>query len=161
VAVTKMELRQDEFFPKLWANESLSVQRLTATSCRFAAFLWGDIDTGNGEDRAEWDNAHWQFHLSSPGSEFYAVYCDGEPAGFAEIKRSARLMNSKGGAARIEAFGLLPEFSGEGLGSSLLTRVVEKCFATGAASVTLKSEIGLPLELIEICRRQGFRVLSS
>ena len=150
-----------EFFPKLWASESMSVQRVTAISCRFAAFLWANVSGDNSEDRSEWDNTHWQMHLSDPGLEFYAVFCDGEPAGFAEIVRGARLMSTKGGAARIEAFGLIPEFMGEGLGSSLLTRMVEKCFATGASKVTLRSDEQLPTAVLEICRRQGFRVLSS
>lgn len=158
---SKLELRRGDFFPRLFANESLSISRLGATSFRFAKFLWECVEEGIDEDRSSWGPLQWQNYLTDPRCEFYAVYCDGEPAGCCEIICEPRLMRARGGAVSIKAFGLLPEFAGEGLGSSLLTRMVEKSFAMGATKITIRSRKELPIAMIEICRRQGFRVLTS
>ena len=45
MAVTsKLELIRGEFSPWLFANESLSISLLSATSYRFARFLWDNIN---------------------------------------------------------------------------------------------------------------------
>ncbi len=160
MAVTsKLELNRGDFFPRLFANESLIISRLSATSYRFARFLWDNIDANTDEDRAGWNGAQWQHYLTDPRCEFYAVYCFEEPAGCCEIVREPKLMRSTGGSVRIKAFGLFPEFSGEGLGSSLLTRMMEKSFATGADRVTLRTGKELALEVTAMFRNQGFRML--
>ena len=135
MAVTStLELYRGDFFPRLFANESLIISRLSATSFRFARFLWDNIDANADEDRSGWNGAQWQHYLTDPRCEFFAVYCDDEPAGCCEIVRKPKLMRARGGSVRIKAFGLFPEFSGEGLGSSLLTRMIEKSFATGSST---------------------------
>ena len=162
MAVTsKLDLNRGDFFPRLFANESLIISRLSATSFRFARFLWENIDANADEDRSGWSGAQWQHYLTDPRCEFFAVYCDDEPAGCCEIVREPKLMRATGGSVRIKAFGLFPEFSGEGLGSSLLTRMIEKSFATGADRVTLRTGQELPLEMATMFRNQGFRILTA
>lgn len=155
---TRLELSNTDFFPDLFANERLSVDRLSTSSWRFAAFLWTNVDHGV-EERRNWSAEQWCNQLAVPGLEFYAVYSDHEPAGCCEILRAPRLMTASGGAARITGFGLLPEFIGEGLGAALMTRMVEKAFATGASRLTMSSTRELPSAMLRICRSQGFRVL--
>ena len=162
MAVTsKLELNRGDFSPRLFANESLSIARLSATSYRFARFLWENINGNADEDRSGWQGPQWQHYLTDPRCEFYAVYCDDEPAGCCEIVREAKLMRATGGSVRIKAFGLFPEFAGEGLGSSLLTRIIEKSFATGADRVVLRTTQLLPPEMTTVFRNQGFRILTS
>ena len=156
----RLELSKADFFPDLFADEALSVSRLTTTSWRFAAFLWTNVDHG-GEDRSSWAADQWRNQLAVPGLEFYAVFSDQEPAGCCEILRAPRLMTAKGGVARFNSFGLLPEFVGEGLGSVLMTRMVEKAFATGASKLTMSTARDLPPAMLRICRSQGFRILES
>ena len=158
---SKLELNRGDFFPRLFANESLGISRLSATSFRFARFLWDNIDANADEDRSGWNSGQWQHYLTDPRCEFFAVYCDDEPAGCCEIVREPKLMRATGGSVRIKAFGLFPEFSGEGLGSSLLTRMVEKSFATGADRVALRTSQELPLEMTTMFRNQGFRILTA
>ena len=158
---SKLELNRGDFFPRLFANESLTISRLSATSFRFARFLWDSIDANADEDRSGWNGAQWQHYLTDPRCEFFAVYCDDEPAGCCEIVREPKLMRATGGSVRIKAFGLFPEFSGEGLGSSLLTRMIEKSFATGADRVTLRTSQELPPEMTTMFRNQGFRILTT
>ena len=70
-------------------------------------------------------------------------------------------MRATGGPARIKAFGLFSEFSGEGLESFLLTRMIEKSFATGTDRVTLRTGPELPSEITKMFRNQGFRILTK
>lgn len=162
MAVTsKLELNRGEFSPWLFANESLSISLLSATSYRFARFLWDNINATAEEDRSGWSGAQWQHYLTDPRCEFFAVYCDGDPAGCCEIVRGSNLVRATGGSARIKAFGLFPEFSGEGLESSLLTRMIEKSFAAGAERVTLRTGSELPSEMTQVFRNQGFRILTA
>lgn len=161
MVVTRMELVKQEFFPDLFANEALEMQRLSATSWRFAAFLWRNIGDGADGDRSTWDGRAWQNHLSTPGLEFHVVYCDGEPAGCCEVLRARRLQKSLGGSARLTGFGLLPEYIGDGLAPAMLTRMAEKAFATGADRLVVSSDKPLSPTMKYICRNQGFRILES
>ena len=103
---------------------------------------------------------YWQNYLTDPRCEFYVVYCDEEPAGCCEIVRQPKLMRASS-SVRIKALGLFPEYAGEGLGSALLTRMVEKALATGAHSVTVRTSAELSKETLQMFRAQGFRVLSD
>ena len=156
MAETVFELHKEDFFPQLFANDLISVRRVSATSCRFAAFLWTNIERSTHEARADWTLTAWQTHLSDPATEFYAVYCDGEPAGCFELARAKRLMQSKGGTAKVVALGLMPEFIGDDLGPDLLTRVIEKVLATGAERITIESERLTDPVVSRLLRSQGF-----
>jgi len=85
----------------------------------------------------------------------------GELAGCSEIVRESNLIRATGGSVRIKAFGVFSEFSGGGLESSVLTRMIEKSFATGADRVTLRTGQELPSEMTKMFRNQGFRILTT
>ena len=154
--MNKLELKRDDFFPSLFASESLSISRLSATAFRFARFLWDTVE-GGGEDRRSWTDIQWQDYLADPRCEFYAVFCDGEPAGCCELVRGPRLMRATGGSVRIRAFGLLPEYGGEGLGAILLTRMAEKGLATGAETISVQASQPFSEAMLTLLTRQGFR----
>ena len=158
--ISKLELNRGEFFPQLFANESLTIFRLSATSFRFARFLWDNINANANEDRLGWSGTQWQHYLTDPRCEFFAVYCDDEPAGCCEIVRLPKNIRAMGWSVRIKAFGLFPEFSEEGLECSLLTRMIEKSFATGAEKVTFRTVQELPPGITAMFRNQGFRILA-
>lgn len=160
MAITKLELQRQHFFPRLFPNESMTTRRLSATAHRFAAFLWDGIGANQDEDRSAWDAVQWQNYLTDPRCEFYAVFCDDEPAGCCEIVRQPTLMRTST-TVRIKAFGLFPEYAGEGLGSALLTRMVEKALATGAHIITIRTSADISSSNLQMFRRQGFRVLSD
>ncbi len=141
--------------------KSLRISLLSATSYRFARFLWENINATVKEDRSGWSGAQWQHYLTDPRCEFFAVYCDDEPAGCCEIVRESNLVRATGRSARIKAFGLFPEFRGEGLESSLLTRMIEKSFATGADRVTLRTGPELSPEMRQVFRNQGWSWTTS
>ena len=70
--ISKLELNRGEFFPQLFANESLTIFRLSATSFRFARFLWDNINANANEDRLGWSGTQWQHYLTDPRCEFFA-----------------------------------------------------------------------------------------
>ncbi len=160
MAITRLELKRQHFFPKLFANESMTIKRLSATAHRFAAFLWESVGADQVENRSGWSSVQWQNYLTDPRCEFYAVFCDDEPAGFCEILNQPKLMRSAG-TARIKALGLFPEYKGDGLGAAFLTRMIEKALATGAHSVTVRTSADLSKETLQMFRSQGFRVLAD
>ncbi len=157
---TKLELRKQDFFPRLVVNETLTFRRLSAAAHRFAAFLWQEIGANSEEDRRGWQALQWQNYLADPRCEFYGVFCDDEPAGCAELLQQPRLMRASS-TVRIKAIGLFPEYSDEGLGAALLTRMVEKSLAAGAETVTLRSGEALDKATLTLFRRQGFKELSA
>jgi GNAT superfamily N-acetyltransferase len=59
------------------------------------------------------------------------AYVAGTPAGYYELEQQTD------GSVRIECFGLLRQFFDQGLGSTLLTKAVERCWAMGANRVWL------------------------
>lgn len=151
-----LELTQSQFYPMLFAHESVTMTRVSATAFRFAGFLWSAVGDAATEDRSAWAGTQWQNYLSDPRCEFYAIYCDGEPAGCCELVRGPRLMRARGGVTRIKAFGLMPEYRGEGIGAAVLTRLVEKAFATGATRVSFRTKGEMSPTMLEVFSRQGF-----
>jgi GNAT superfamily N-acetyltransferase len=58
--------------------------------------------------------------LNDPRVEMHVMYCDGVPAGFAELDRRSD------GEIELVQFGLLPDFIGKGLGKYFLHWTLEK-----------------------------------
>ena len=159
MASTILELDRENFFPRLWASELLSITRLSPTSFRFAEFLWSNIGTGAPEDRSGWNSGQWHSHLGNPANHVYAVFNDTEPVGCFEIIREEG--DTTAGRVQITGFGLLPEFTNESLGPPLLTRVIEKAFALGAAEIFIDTEEEFAPALRRACEQQGFQSILS
>ncbi|HAK52524.1 MAG TPA: hypothetical protein DCM54_11575 [Gammaproteobacteria bacterium] len=103
-------------------------QAFSSTAVDFASFLWGTVGNGFWEDRQDWTSNQWREQLGDILVGFYAAYCGGEPVGCFELRRDDN-------SIRIEGFGLLPEYRGNGLGQSLLTAALEKSFAMGGKRI--------------------------
>lgn len=81
-------------------------------------------------DRLSWTEAEWRAHLTG-SSTTWLLSVAGAPAGYFELRGEAD------GAVEVAYFGLLPEFTGRGLGKYLLTRAVEEAWKSGATRVWL------------------------
>ena len=86
-------------------------------------FRWGG--------REEWGRREWSEYVDRPELETWVVYVKGNPAGYYELERQ------EDGSVRIECIGLRGPFIGQGLGGTLLTRAVERCWEMGANRVWL------------------------
>ena len=156
-SLNRFEITREHFFPDLFAVSSLEIRQLGASAHRFAQFLWREIDGEAEETRAGWSNQQWQNYLADPRCEFYAVFCDGEPAGASELVREPTLMRDSGGKVRIKVFGLFPEYAGEGLGAAVLTRMVEKGFAAGGGVVQFQSKREIEGGILALLKRLHFK----
>jgi ribosomal protein S18 acetylase RimI-like enzyme len=78
-------------------------------------------------DRLAWTWTQWLEWLSRPSVETWVAYQAGTPAGYFELEAQ------EGGSVEIVYFGLLPSFTGQGLGGYLLTHAVHRAFAMSPA----------------------------
>ena len=102
-------------------------------------------------ERLDWSYEQWLAWVSAPGHELWTCWVDGVPAGYAELDRQP------GGDVEIAYFGLLPDFTGLGLGGWLLTRAVERAWeGEGTRRVWLHTcELDSPVALANY-RARGF-----
>jgi GNAT superfamily N-acetyltransferase len=66
-------------------------------------------------DRLPWTWQQWYDWLTQPGVETWVAWVHGTPAGYAELHAQPA------GQVEVTSFGLLPSFTGQGLGGHLLT----------------------------------------
>ena len=81
--------------------------------------------------RHHWGDAEWSAYVERPELETWVAYRAETPAGYAELERQ------ENGSVRIECFGLLPQFVGQGLGGHLLSVAVARAWEMGATYVWL------------------------
>src|SRR5205085_12689870 len=72
------------------------------------------------QDRLPWTWAQWLSWLDTPDVETWVLSVHGTPAGYCELQRQS------GGDVEIAYFGLLPKFTGRGLGKYLLSETIER-----------------------------------
>jgi GNAT superfamily N-acetyltransferase len=82
-------------------------------------------------DRLAWTDDEIRTHLAARGVGVWVLYAGNAPAGYFELKRH------EDGSSEIAYFGLLPEFTGQGLGKYLLTEAVREAWRSGPPRVWL------------------------
>ena len=73
-------------------------------------------------DRIPWTYDQWTAWTSAPGYELWTAWVEGTPAGYFELDRQPD-------GVELAYFGLLPGFTGLGLGGWLLTQALERAWA--------------------------------
>jgi ribosomal protein S18 acetylase RimI-like enzyme len=101
-----------------------------------APSLWRFLYTEVGReyrwvDRLAWTDEEISAYLADPALELWVLRAGGEVAGYFELR------THPDGAVEVAYFGLLPAFVGRGFGKFLLTRAVERAWASGASRVWL------------------------
>ncbi len=86
-------------------------------------FRWGG--------REDWDRQLWTDYADRPELETWIAYVGGSPAGYYELERQ------EDGSVRIECFGLMGRFIGQGLGGPLLSKAIDRCWEMGATGIWL------------------------
>ena len=103
-------------------------------------------------DRLGWTDDEIVRYLADPALELWVLREGGELAGYFELRKE------ENGDVEIAYFGLLPAFTGRGLGRYLLTSAVERAWARGASRVWLHtSSLDHPSAFPNYLAR-GFRV---
>lgn len=75
------------------------------------------------DDRLPWTRANWMGWVSRPEVQTWVLYQSDAPVGYFELEAQ------EGGSVEIVYFGLLPSFTGKGLGKYLLTQAIYRAFA--------------------------------
>lgn len=81
-------------------------------------------------DKLNWNYTQWQAYVSRPEFQTWVGYLAGSPIGYFELLQA-------GDDVEIAYFGLLPQFTGRGLGGWMLTAAIEHAWALGPARVIL------------------------
>ena len=82
-------------------------------------------------DRLRWSYERWLNYLQQPQIHTWVGYLVETPAGYFELSQQ------QDGSVKLEYFGLLPQFIGQGHGGYLLTVALEQAWALGANRVWL------------------------
>jgi ribosomal protein S18 acetylase RimI-like enzyme len=98
--------------------------------------LWRRLYTEVGRDyhwvdRLPWTDDDIRSYLADPALDLWILYEADDVAGYFELRRH------DDGAVEIAYFGLLPAFTGRGLGKYMLTGAVERAWERGANRVWL------------------------
>jgi GNAT superfamily N-acetyltransferase len=106
--------RRDQCEPEFWRHLYSTVG---------GAYQW--------VDRLRWTEDEVRRYLADPAVSLWVMTVDEVVAGYFELRRD------EDASFEIVYFGLLPEFTGRGLGGYLLTEAVERGWASGARRVWL------------------------
>lgn len=109
--------------PQRLDNPQLSVQQVTIACPEFSRFLYASVG-GHWYwcDRLKWTYDQWLDYLNRPELETWVAYLSGTPAGYIELEIQSE------STVKIEYFGLLPQFIGQGIGGHLLTVGIERAW---------------------------------
>jgi ribosomal protein S18 acetylase RimI-like enzyme len=120
--------------PSRGSGGELALVRAEIPSPELSRFLYTAV---GGDwywvDRLGWTYDRWLQYLSRPALETWVGYVAGTPAGYFELDALAD------GSQEIAYFGLLPQFTGRGLGGALLTAAIERAWERGTHRVCVNT----------------------
>jgi len=127
VRTTYLELRSlADFIPSTIVATELVTIRTVAPNPELSRSLYDGVGKDYyWIDRLSWTDEMWLEWLSRPDVETWVARHAGRPAGYFELE-------AQGASVEIVYFGLLPAFTGQGLGGYLLTEAVHRAYAMRA-----------------------------
>jgi len=157
VTVTTLEMSNPgQLQPRDPPPGNLALRRVLHPLPEFNRFLYTAVGADwYWTERLDWDYRRWLAWVDRPTLETWVMYLDDTPAGYFELDVQPD------DNIEVAYFGLLPPFTGRGLGGYLLTRAVQRAWQRGAARVWLHTcTLDHPSALANYQAR-GFRVLST
>ena len=157
VTRTYLEMRDSsELNGAKLADPSIEIGEQRDCSIELFRFLYAEVGKNyHWIDRLPWTDEQIVAHLNKPENSIWLMTCDGETAGYFELRKC------EDGSVELAYFGLMPQFLGRGLGRHLLTCATEQAWALGANRVwlhtcTLDDSAALPNYL-----KRGFKAFKS
>ena len=131
VTVTHLEMRSpSELRPKPAPRPDVSVARVPVPLPELNRFFYTAV---GGDwywlDRLRWSYADWKAYLERPELATWVVNVAGTPAGYFELERQPD------DDVEIVYFGLLPAYTGSGLGGWALSEAAQRAWEMGAKRV--------------------------
>jgi ribosomal protein S18 acetylase RimI-like enzyme len=123
-------LRAGDLRPARQPRPEFAVIQAKIPSPELNAFLYRAVGRDwHWVDRLTWSREEWLAYVERPEIETWVAYLTGTPAGYFELEREPDE------SLQIAYFGMLPQFTGQGLGGHLLTAAIERAWSLGAARV--------------------------
>jgi GNAT superfamily N-acetyltransferase len=145
VTRTYLELTDpDQLRPAPSADPALRVEHVADCTPALYRRLYREVGQAyHWRDRADWSDAEIRAHVARPEISEWVLYRGAEAAGWFELVRHGD------GSVEIAYFGLLPAFTGRGLGKHLLTAAAREGWKMTSSRVwlhtcTLDSPMALP-----------------
>ncbi len=145
VTTTSLEMRsQTEIKPSLRTIANLEIKRTEIPLPELNRFLYTAV---GGDyfwvDRLPWTYAQWETWLERPELETWLAYLNGTVAGYFELER-------QDDTVEISIFGLIPKFTGLGIGGVLLSRCIARAWELNPTRVW-----------VHTCSLDGARALAN
>ncbi|MGH7626866.1 MAG: GNAT family N-acetyltransferase [Gemmatimonadaceae bacterium] len=113
-------------------DRSVTLERGDLCSPSFYRRLYADVGRDyHWRDRMNWTDEEIASYLAQPDVTLWIARVNGEVAGYFELRADPDH------STEIVYFGLLPPFTGKGLGKQLLTAAASRAWAGGATRVWL------------------------
>jgi GNAT superfamily N-acetyltransferase len=106
-------------------------------------------------DRLGWDYTQWLEWVTRPGYEMWIAHAAGTPAGYFELD------GANSSEVEVAFFGLLPQFTGRGLGGALLTDAIRRAWRTTTKRVWLHTCSFDHPGAVQNYLARGFRIVRS
>ena len=137
-------------------DRDVRVDRVTNCPASFWRYLYTEVGRAyHWIDRLPWTDDEIRAYVNDPDVSLWLMTVAGAPAGYFELRRD------RVGGVEIVYFGLLPEYTGRGLGGHLLTVAVEEAWALGGDRVWLHTNtLDHPAALPNYLKR-GFRAFHA
>ena len=134
----------------------MRVEQVIGCPASFWRYLYTEVGRAyHWIDRLPWTDDEIRAYLAEPEVSLWLMTVAGAPAGYFELRRD------RVGGTEIAYFGLLPEFTGRGLGGYLLTVAVEQAWSAGTGRIWLHTNtLDHPAALPNYLKR-GFRAFHS
>jgi GNAT superfamily N-acetyltransferase len=122
---TYLEMRRpDALRPARTPLGAVEIRREDPCEAALYRALYRDVGRDyRWTDRASWSDAEVTAHLAQPGVEVWVARVGADLAGYFELRAC------EDGSIEIAYFGLLPGFTGRGLGGWLATEAVRRAWA--------------------------------
>jgi GNAT superfamily N-acetyltransferase len=109
----------------------------------------------NWIDRLSWTYDQWLAAISHPGHETWVAYLAGNPVGYFELD------GESGGDIELAYFGILPQFTGQGIGGWLLTVAIQRAWKKHPKRVWLHTSSFDHPQALKNYLARGFRVVKT
>jgi ribosomal protein S18 acetylase RimI-like enzyme len=104
-------------------------------------------------DRLPWTYEQWMAYITRPGHETWVAYLRGTPVGYFELD------GEPGGEIELAYFGILPQFTGQGIGGYLLTVAINRAWERNPTRVWLHTSSFDHPQALKHYLARGFRVV--
>ena len=130
---TFLEMRdRAQLRPASLPDPRIRVEEVADCPASFWRYLYTEVGRAyRWVDRLVWTDDDVRRYLDDPAVSLWVMSVAGAPAGYFELRRD------RVGGIEIVYFGLLPQFTGRGLGGHMLTVAVEQAWSQGASRVWL------------------------